>query len=229
MTQGNKERPTRAGSAEVRFAAVAELRQDEDGNRWARGFIPYGVETIIGGVFREVIEPGFFAPALAEGQRVLARYNHTELLGSTSARPPSLILRDTPDGLEYEAELMGTTPAGATVAAHLERGNITQSSFAFLTRGPESDDEEWVDASGDDELPLRKLKRADRLVDVAPVDAGAYGDAATVGLRGAYEVRSAGEVLDEWQSLRARARADDAASDAARDRKSTRLNSSHYS
>lgn len=122
------------------------------------------------GGFTEVVDPIAFNQSRGDNwPGVMARYNHTQLIGTTAAG--TLQLRTDQYGLVYEVE---PPRSMAHVTELVQRGDITKSSFAFRTI---SDD--W---SYDDGLPRRTLLGV-QLVDVAPVDDPAYMDT-SVGMRG---------------------------------------------
>ena len=118
------------------------------------------------GGFKERIAPGAFNYSRSQGwPGVIARYNHDDnmLLGTTVARTLRLDLDNI--GLLYDVDLPA---ARADVYELIQRGDISQSSFAFIT-----DQDEWdVDDTG---FPRRTLLSI-RLDDVAPVNKPAYID-----------------------------------------------------
>lgn len=133
--------------------------------------------TVIGGLFREQIAPGTFTEAVRLDD-VRALYNHLPQYvlgrtGSGSAR----IFEDS-YGLRYEIHVNPDDAIAVSIAATIQRGDVTGSSFSFWL--PDADSEEWTqpDRRG---LPLRTITRA-RLFDVGPVTFPAY-DAATAGAR----------------------------------------------
>lgn len=141
------------------------------------------------GGFTEVVDPVAFNQSRGDGwPGVMARYNHSELIGTTSAG--TLQLRTDSYGLLYEVE---PPKSRSYVTELVQRGDVTKSSFAFRTI---SDD--W---SYEDGLPRRTLLGV-HLVDVAPVDDPAYSDT-SVGLRAAPETVEAA-----LRSLAARMSAD---------------------
>lgn len=130
------------------------------------------------GGFVERIDPSFFAKSAADGwPGVMARWNHDDayLLGTTAAGTLALDIDDV--GLDYTVGLPSTR---ADVWELVERGDVRQSSFAFIT----IDDDWTLDENG---FPLRTLLSG-RLVDVAPVNTPAYLDTST-GLRSLAESR----------------------------------------
>ena len=133
------------------------------------------------GGFVERVAPGAVNKTLSDNLDVLARYNHEDdyLLGRTASG--TLRLTSDEQGLAYEIDLPDTT-AGRDLAVLLERGDVTQSSFAFYV--PPGGDEWGTTEQG---FPLRTLNQV-QLVDVAPVNTPAYPDT-EAGLRSLAECR----------------------------------------
>src|SRR5678815_5681055 len=84
------------------------------------------------GGFREIVRPGAFDRSLREGNDVIARANHQSelLLGRTSSGTVRLTV--DPKGLRYEIDMPDTT-AGRDTMEYVRRGDIHESSFAFMT------------------------------------------------------------------------------------------------
>jgi HK97 family phage prohead protease len=125
------------------------------------------------GGFVEQVDPAAFTKSLADGVRVLCRYNHEDmaLLGTTDAATLRLGVDDV--GLWYEDDLPDTQQ-GRDCAVLAGRGDLRYSSFAFYCI-----EDEWSISEND--FPLRTLM-ALQLVDVAPVNSPAYLDS-TVAVR----------------------------------------------
>jgi len=113
---------------------------------------------------RERIDPGAFDRALKERQDVVGLFNHdpNNVLARTSSG--TLGLSKDKKGLRFSMELADTGIAG-DVANHIERGDVSGASFAFLVRG-----EEFIDG---EDFDLRIIKDVD-LLDVGPVTFPAY-------------------------------------------------------
>lgn len=125
------------------------------------------------GGFVEEIDPAAFNKSLADGVRVMARYNHDDmgLLGSSDAG--TLRLSTDGEGLAYEVDLPDTT-TGRDVSVLAARGDLRYSSFAFHVL-----DDEWGLTEND--FPKRRLLSV-QLVDIAPANDPAYLDTSS-GLR----------------------------------------------
>lgn len=145
------------------------------------------------GGFVERVAAGAVNKSLGDGLDVMARYNHedNQLLGRTSSG--TLRLESDDVGLAYEIDLPDTQ-SGRDLAVLLERGDVTQSSFAFYV--PPNGDEWGLTEDG---FPLRTLRQV-HLVDVAPVNTPAYPDT-EAGLRSLAECR--GLDLDQVRSAAA--------------------------
>ena len=147
--------PLRLAGYAARFGSPSAALRDEGGRP-----------------FREVIRPGAFARALAEGQDVRALFNHDPALVLGRTASGTLSLREDGLGLWFEAVLPETGWA-RDLAATIGRGDVSQCSFSFACRS-----DGWSQREG---LPLRELRDVD-LFDVGPVTFPAY-PATAVALR----------------------------------------------
>lgn len=134
----------------------------------------------------ERIMPGAFDRALREDD-VRALFNHDPsiVLGRTTSKTTVLTVDDT--GLRYEIALPDTNQA-RDLAALIERGDITGSSFAFVTERAT-----WVE---EENRSIRQIE-AVRLYDVGPVTYPAY-KATTTGVRSEHD-----DVRRELEAFRA--------------------------
>lgn len=126
--------------------------------------------------FREVIAPGAFDDVLQDDVRALFNHDPNMLLGRVASGTLRLNLDAT--GLSYAVDLPDTDYA-RNLAASVDRGDVTQSSFAFVVK-----EATWTEV-GDGRTWLRTITRFDRLFDVSPVTYPAYPDA-TVALRSGF-------------------------------------------
>jgi HK97 family phage prohead protease len=120
------------------------------------------------GGFVETVAPTFFNKSRGDGwPGVIARYNHDNafLLGTVAGGTLRLDVNET--GLFYDVDLPATR---SDVFELVERRDVAQSSFAFLSSSVEDD---W--GVSDQGYPLRTLISG-RAVDVAPVNSPAYLD-----------------------------------------------------
>lgn len=168
-------RSTEMADLERRFTPGAEGKLDlrqQDGRKRIGGYAAvFNRSSKNLGGFTEIVDPVAFNQSRGDNwPGVLCRYNHTELIGTTSAG--TLQLRTDTYGLAYDVE----PPASRGYVLELvDRGDVTKSSFAFRTI-----DDDWTYVDG---MPRRTLMRV-HLVDVAPVDDPAYADT-SVGMRNA--------------------------------------------
>lgn len=127
----------------------------------------------------ERILPGAFDRAAAEDDvRALVNHDANLLLGRTAAGTLGLTVDGK--GLRYEIE-PPDTQAGRDAVVSLERGDLSGSSFSFVTT-----DETWIK---EDEIRVREI-RGVRLFDVGPVTFPAY-ESTTSGLRADGELAEA--------------------------------------
>jgi len=153
---------------EVRAIGVVEMRATDGQPKKIVGYAAvFNSITDIGGYFREQIAPGAFADAIGSDD-VRALFNHDSnfVLGRNTAG--TLVLREDDKGLAFEVTPPDTQWAKDLMAS-IDRGDVTQCSFAFRARK-----EEW-DESDPKALPLRTLLRCD-LSDVSIVTYPAYED-----------------------------------------------------
>ena len=113
--------------------------------------------------YYEQIEKGAFVDVMNDDVR--AYYNHDEnyLLGRVSSG--TLRIGTDKRGLYYEVDLPNTTYANDLVEL-MKRGDINQSSFAFLIG-----QDRWEERDG---KTYRIIEKVSRLIDVSPVAMPAY-------------------------------------------------------
>lgn len=151
----------------------------------------------IGGRFIETIARGAFRTTLAAGPDVRALWNHdpSRILGRTKAG--TLRLAADERGLRYEIDLPDTQ-AGRDAALSVERGDVSQSSFAFRTIS-----DSWRTVGKGEERTLLEVDINDG--DVSPVTYPAY-PSTEVALRDAaasvYEERRAVLARDDCARMR---------------------------
>ena len=129
------------------------------------------------GGFREQIAPGAFTRSLQSGDDVKCLFNHdaNQVLGRT--QNGTLVLNDTPSGLQFCCRLNPDSQAHRDLHASIKRGDISECSFAFSVDG---DGEIFDDVKDDDgnRVARRTVRRA-KLFDVSAVTNPAYGGEAT--------------------------------------------------
>ena len=158
-------------TTEYRSRPIDEIRaDDETGKVVIRGHAAvFERETQFDnmfGKFREIISRGAFSNALARGDDVVLNVNHQ---GLPLARTKSGTLELTEDdvGLAVRAELDMTDPDVQRLKPKLERGDLSEMSFAFFV-----DKHSWDRT--DKENPMRRIEAVE-LRDVSVVTRPAYG------------------------------------------------------
>lgn len=130
--------------------------------------------------FREEVAPGAFTDSIKEDD-IRALFNHDPNLILGRNVSGTLTLREDDKGLFYEIDPPDTQTARDLVVS-IERGDISQNSFAFTVL---PDGAKWrEDANG---TLIRTITRA-KLYDISPVTYPAYIDTDV-------SLRSAGEAL----------------------------------
>lgn len=143
------------------------------------------------GGFREQVIPGAFLEAIEKDDvRALFNHNPDHVLGRNLAG--TLKLSEDARGLAIDI-LLPDTQTGRDLLISLDRGDITQMSFAFTVR-PNGQD--W--AKNDDGLWVRTVKRV-RLYDVSPVTYPAYPQT-DVAVRSLDEIRRAAAGDPAWRT-----------------------------
>lgn len=118
------------------------------------------------GGFREQIKRGAFKDVLTDDVRLLVNHDSNLLLARTKSG--TLELSEKPGGLYVEADIDTRQSYAQDLVIAMERGDMSQMSFAFGS-GVEDD---W-DEDEDGRL-IRTIKRFKSLFDVSPVTYPAY-------------------------------------------------------
>lgn len=168
---------------EIRIqSSELEIREADEGKLpTLEGYAAvFNSETVIAGVFREVIKPGAFKRAISEKQDVRALVDHDSgrIIGRTTSG--TLSLREDSKGLRVAIEPANTT-AGRDIVESVKRGDVSGMSFGFIPKSSV-----WREDEG--ELDLREIEDVD-LFDVSVVTYPAY-DATSVSARSAEEILS---------------------------------------
>jgi uncharacterized protein len=130
------------------------------------------------GSFVERISPGAFSRSLADkSQDVVCTFNHdnNKILGRL--KNGTLTLKDSPDALRFSCQLDKKQQAHKDLYYAVQRGDISECSFAFSV---ENGGESFSDARDErgQRITLRTITAA-HLFDVSAVTNPAYGDGAT--------------------------------------------------
>lgn len=178
--KANPEAETRAGVAGM------EIRAKDDGTKMLRGYALKFNQRYDLGWFTESIERGALDSADMSDVRALLNHDPNFVLGRTSAG--TLRLKTDETGLMYEIDLPDTQTA-RDLATSIERGDISQSSWAFTIAGEEAGKrgETW-----EDDYKKRTITKVARVFDVSPVTYPANPDT-TVAKRSLDELKSEAE------------------------------------
>ena len=158
-SQEEFEKEIRAAYGENVELRVMEVRAAE-GERRISGYAATFNDVTDLGYFREQIATGAFDGRTDDDVRLLINHTGVPLARTTNG---TLRLSVDDDGLRYEAEL-ADTQEGRDLYTLIQRGDISQSSFAFSI-----EDEAW-----DNKANLRTVLKVGRLYDVSPVTYPAY-------------------------------------------------------
>ena len=176
-----------------------EVRANESGKGWKlTGYAAVFDSEASLGNFNERIARGAFRKVLKRTDLdVAALFNHDQnlILGRTTNG--TLTLREDPRGLVYEVDVADTT-YGRDLKVLLERGDVTQSSFAFRVK---SDGQQW--SEGEDGTLIRTITEFDDLLDVSPVVYPAYADTTSAAVTSRNQTSSNSESEQEGQGAAA--------------------------
>lgn len=136
--------------------------------------IKFNSETVIAGLFREVIRPGAADVFLESDVRCLFNHDPNLILARSVKGKGTLQLKVSEDGLDYRYKTPNRTYA-IDLEDAIQRGDVNQSSFGFTVKK-----EKWTEERG--KLPLREIFEFDKGFDVSPVTFPAYPDS-SVGKR----------------------------------------------
>jgi len=154
--------------------ATIEMREEDDSTPKLRGYAAmFNRETVIGWwfKFRESIAPGAFTKTVQEADvRHLFNHDPNWVLGRNKSGTLRLIEDNI--GLQYDVDLNMKDPQAVTVRETVARGDVNQSSFAFIIMR-----ELWEEPDDPDggELPKRTILEA-KLFDTSTVTYPAYED-----------------------------------------------------
>jgi len=156
----------------INFTA-AEFRFTDDDKSVIEGYASVFNSKTDLGRFDEVIEPGAFTRALAEGQDVRALIDHDSgrIIGRT--KNGTLELREDAKGLHSRITLPDTQD-GRDLSVLIERGDLDAMSFGFSVKG-----DRWEKHEGRN---TRHISDVD-LYDVSVVSFPAYDTDVSIALR----------------------------------------------
>lgn len=155
---------------ETRSGSPIEVRAKDDGTVTVEGYAAvYNTETVIAGLFREVIRPGAFRNALDRGDDVTLNINHNDNFLLARTKSGTLKLTEDDKGLYIRSELDTSDPDVARLVPKMRRGDLSEMSFAFSI--PEGG-QDWSESA--DGLDVREIRDV-MLHDVSVVATPAYG------------------------------------------------------
>ena len=145
------------------------------------------------GGFKEKINVGAFDGVLKNDVRAFFNHDPNFLLARTTSGTLKLAVDKV--GLSYSFEVPDTT-AGRDLVISMERGDITQSSFAFMV-----EKDSWSEQDGQE---IRTIEKVGRLFDVSPVSIPAYPQANDLVVakrsRMTYKDKTKMKKENEWQN-----------------------------
>ena len=145
------------------------------------------------GGFKEKIKVGAFDGVLKNDVRAFFNHDPNFLLARTTSGTLKLAVDKM--GLSYSFEVPDTT-AGRDLVISMERGDITQSSFAFMV-----EKDSWSEQDGQE---IRTIEKVGRLFDVSPVSIPAYPQANDLVVakrsRMTYKDKTKMKKENEWQN-----------------------------
>lgn len=145
-----------------------EIRSNDDGKKTIVGYAAkFNVASQNLGGFIEKIDRHAFDEILNDDVRALFNHDPNFVLGRTKNGTLKLSIDDL--GLRYGIIPPDTTWANDLIKS-IERGDINQSSFAFIS---DYGSEEWI-YDETNSIYIRTIKKVKRLYDVSPVTYPAY-------------------------------------------------------
>lgn len=142
-----------------------EVRAKDDGKKMLRGYALKFAQRYDMGWFIEEIDRDALKSADMSDVRALLNHDPNFVLGRTTAGTLRLMQDDT--GLMYEIDLPDTQ-AARDLAVSIERGDISQSSWAFnIAYNDEERGDTWVEET--DGKRYRTITKVERVFDVSPV------------------------------------------------------------
>lgn len=162
-TNSNIERRSITGTVELRI---------EDGQTWPSEVT--GIAAVVNertdiGWFEEEIAPGAFDNALKNSDiRVLGNHDPNIVLGRNTSGTAKVWVNDSGQ-LAYSFTPDEGNPTHVTWVRSIQRGDITQSSFAFTIQRTE-----WLYSDKYGDMGTRRILEVRALYDVSPVTYPAY-------------------------------------------------------
>jgi HK97 family phage prohead protease len=138
------------------------------------------------GGFKERLAPGCFKRSLAEGTDVKCLFNHDANVVLGRVGNGTLTVSEDARGLKFTCQLNRASQQHRDIYASVQRGDVSQCSFAFTVRDGAEDWDEATDERG--AKFVRRTIREVNLMDVSAVTYPAYAnDATSVNARSAVD------------------------------------------
>lgn len=184
-----------AQNIEKRAATIGTT--DTESGRTIEGYAAlFNSRTEIWPGFYEEIAPGAFKNAIGKSDvRALFNHDQNRILARTSSG--TLTIGEDSKGLWYRFEMPDTTE-GNDLLVMIKRGDISQSSFAFMVKTSE-----WTDMA--DGSTLRRITDVEMVQDVSPVTFPAYQDTSVAARKKAEEAPKRPELVD-WSVIESQLR-----------------------
>jgi len=128
------------------FTSPVEVRAKDDGAKTILGHAAVfdKLSDNLGG-FREKIAPGAFDGVMGDDVRALFNHDPNLILGRTASGTARISVDD--EGLVYEID-PPDTQLGRDLLVSMERGDVTQSSFAFTIEDDSFDEDDIYCVNG---------------------------------------------------------------------------------
>jgi uncharacterized protein len=197
-------KPTK-GSIETRSLA-GELRAAKDKDFVLTGYAA-SFNTLsrdLGG-YKERLAPGCFKRSLAAGDDVKALFNHNPSMILGRRDNGTLNVEEDSRGLKWRCQLNPKSSQHRDIYESVQRGDISECSFAFTVRDGAEDWDEPTDERG--KRFIRRTIRDCNLLDVSCVTHPAYGSGTTLQARSTvcdYTPRVTDAIFWELANKRAR-------------------------
>ena len=152
------------------FEVRAE-NDEQNGDHLTGRPIVYNAPTIIGGMFKEIIERGALDQTDLTDVAFLVNHDTSMIPLARSRRNnvnSSMQMMIDPEGMAIRVNLdTEGNPTSKSLFSATKRGDISGMSFAFLVNG-----EEWTDL--DSEMPTRHITSISKVMEVSAVTWPAY-------------------------------------------------------
>jgi HK97 family phage prohead protease len=164
----------KAGTIEKRSFA-GELRAADAAKFTVSGYAAsFNVLSRDLGGFRERLAPGCFKRSLAAGDDVKCLFNHDANVVLGRRENGTLSVAEDSNGLKFTCQLNPASQQHRDIYASVQRGDVSQCSFAFTVRDGAEDWEEVDDPENRGKKFVRRTIREVNLMDVSAVTYPAY-------------------------------------------------------